>query len=71
MPTRVAYMPLSTYPESVADSAILAAAGFAAALGFELHVRAFSVAIPQMHSPLGGLLLDLPGGLHPLKGSMI
>lgn len=61
MPTRVAYMPLSTYPESVADTAILAAAGFAAALGFELHVRAFSVAIPQMHSPLGGLLLDLPG----------
>jgi len=61
MTTRVAYMPLSTYPESAADRAILAAAGFAVALGFELHVRAFSVDIPQVHSPLGGLLLDVPG----------
>lgn len=61
MPTRVAYMPLSTYPETVTDSAILAAARFAAALGFELHVRAFSVDIPHMHSPLSGLLLDVPG----------
>ncbi len=61
MPTRVAYMPLSTYPESVTDSAILAAARFAAALGFQLQVRAFSVDIPKVHSLLGGLLLDIPG----------
>ena len=61
MPFRVAYMPLPTYPESVADSAILAAAGFAVALGFELHVRAFSVDIPQVHSPLLGMLADIPG----------
>lgn len=61
MPFRVAYMPLSTYPESVADSAILAAAGFAVALGFELHVRAFSVDIPQVHSPVLGMLVDVPG----------
>ena len=61
MPSRVAYMPLPTYPETVADSAILAAAGFAAALGFKLHVRAFSVDIPQVHSPVLGLLVDVPG----------
>ena len=57
----IAYMPLATYPEAVTDSAILAAAGFAAALGFELHVKAFSVDIPQMSSPLGIFLLDVPG----------
>lgn len=61
MPTRVAYMPLPTYPESIPDGAILAAARFAAALGFELHVRAFSVDIPQVHSPLLGVLVDIPG----------
>lgn len=61
MPTRTAYMPLSTYPESVSDNSVLAAAGFATALGFELHVRTFSVEIPQMHSPLGGLLVDVRG----------
>lgn len=61
MPSRVAYMPLPTYPESVADSAILAAAGFALALGLDLHVRAFSVVIPQVHSPVLGMLVDVPG----------
>ncbi len=61
MPTRVAYMPLPTYPESIEDGAILAAAGFAAELGFELHVRAFSVDIPQVHAPLLGVLVDIPG----------
>ncbi len=61
MQARFAYMPLSTYPEPVTDSAILAAVKFAAALGFELHVKAFSVDIPQMQSPLGGFLLDVPG----------
>ena len=61
MPIRVAYMPLATFPEPVADSAILAAAGVAVALGFELHVRAFSVDIPRVHSPLLGVLVDIPG----------
>jgi hypothetical protein len=59
--TRSAYMPLATYPEGVADEKILTAAKFASALGFQLHVRAFSVDIPQIHSPLGGLLFDVPG----------
>jgi nucleotide-binding universal stress UspA family protein len=60
MHKRVAYLPISTYPETVADDAILAAASYAAALGFDLHITAFSVDIPQLHSPLGGLLLDVP-----------
>jgi nucleotide-binding universal stress UspA family protein len=54
-------MPLATYPETVADNAILAAARFAAALGFKLHVTAFSVDIPHVHSPLGGVFIDVPG----------
>lgn len=59
---RVAYMPLSTYPEVVADGATLAAVRFAASLGFELHVGAFSIDVPNVHSPLlGGVLLDVPG----------
>ena len=61
MTTHVAYMPLDTYPETVADSSILAAAGFAVALGLELHVTAFSVNIPQVYSPLGGFLVNVPG----------
>ncbi len=61
MPARLAFMPLGTYPEVIADGAILAAAGFAAALGFKLHVRAYSVDIPQVYSPMGGFLLDVPG----------
>lgn len=61
MPARLAFMPLGTYPEVIADGAILAAAGFAATLGFELHVRAYSVDIPQVSSPMGGFLLDVPG----------
>ncbi|MFO0346096.1 MAG: universal stress protein [Labrys sp. (in: a-proteobacteria)] len=61
MPARLAFMPLGTYPEVIADDTILAAAGFSAALGFELHVRAYSVDIPQVYSPMGGFLLDVPG----------
>jgi nucleotide-binding universal stress UspA family protein len=61
MPARLAFMPLGTYPEVIADGAILAAAGFAATLGLELHVRAYSVDIPQVYSPMGGFLLDVPG----------
>lgn len=61
MPNRVAYLPLSTYPESIADRSILAAAKFAAGLGFQLEVRAFSVEIRRVYSPLGGFLLNVPG----------
>jgi nucleotide-binding universal stress UspA family protein len=61
MPTRIAYMNLNTYPEAISDQAILAAIGFAATLGCSLHVSTFSVDIPQLYSPMGGLLLDVPG----------
>jgi len=61
MKTRVAFMPVATFPEPAPDHAILAAAGFAAGLGCALHVRAYSVEVPQIYSPLGGLFLDVPG----------
>lgn len=59
--TRIAYMPLATYPEPVEDESILAAAGFAAALGCTLHVTTFAIDIPLAPSPLGSLFLDIPG----------
>lgn len=59
--TRVAYMPLATYPEAVTDASIRAAADFAAALECDLQVTTFSVDIPQIYSPLGGLVMDIPG----------
>ena len=64
MPSRIAYMPLNTYPEALPDQSILAAIGFAATLGCSLHVATFSVDIPQLYSPMGGLLLDVPGLVH-------
>jgi nucleotide-binding universal stress UspA family protein len=64
MPNRIAYMPLNTYPEAIADQSIHSAIGFAVTLGFNLHVSTFSIDIPQLYSPLGGLLLDIPGLVH-------
>jgi len=61
MKTSLAYMPLATYPETVADDAILAAAGFAVSLGSTLNVTTFSVDIPRVPSPLAGSLIDIPG----------
>jgi nucleotide-binding universal stress UspA family protein len=60
MSARVAYMPLNTFPDAVSDTAALAAAGFAETLGCALHVTTFTVSIPQMHSPLGGFLINVP-----------
>lgn len=59
--TRIAYMPLATYPEAIAEEAILAAAAFAASLGHALHVTTFAVGIPHVSSALGSLVLDVPG----------
>lgn len=59
--TRFAYMPLNTYPNVMANEAIGSAVGFAASLGCSLHVTTFAVNIPRLSSPLGGLLLDVPG----------
>lgn len=51
--TRVACLPLGTYPEAVADASVLAAADFAAALECGLQVTTFGVDFPQICSPLG------------------
>lgn len=59
--TRIAFMPLNTYPNVMADEAIRPAVGFAASLGCSLHVTTYAVNIPRLSSPLGGLLLDVPG----------
>ncbi len=67
MPIRTAYMPLSTYPEPMDDRAILTAARFAEALGCRLHVKAFCADIPNVYSPLGGMLLDVPGMIRTLE----
>lgn len=61
MKTRIACTPLKTYPDAVSDDAVQAAVGFAASLGATLHVTMFAVNIPQMRSPHGGLVLDVPG----------
>lgn len=61
MKTRIAYLPLTTYPETISDESVMAAVGFAASLTFALHATAFVVRIPQMYSPLGSLLVDVPG----------
>lgn len=61
MRTRVAYLPLSTYPEAPPDESVLAAVGYASSLGCNLYVSTYSVDIPQLYSPMGGLLLDVPG----------
>jgi nucleotide-binding universal stress UspA family protein len=59
--TRIAFLPLNTYPNVMADEAIRPAVGFAASLGCSLHVTTYAVKIPRLSSPLGGLLLDVPG----------
>ena len=59
--TRIAYMPLATYPEAVANGSIQAATAFAASLECRLHVTTFSVGIPQVSSALSGLLLAVTG----------
>jgi len=59
--TRIAYMPLATFPEAVGDASIIAATRFAATFDCMLRVTTFSVDIPQISSPLGGLLIDIPG----------
>lgn len=62
--TPIAYMPLLTYPETVPDDSIRAAAGFAASLGWGLGVTAFAVTLPRVTTGLGDLLLDIPSLVH-------
>jgi nucleotide-binding universal stress UspA family protein len=61
MHEQMAFLPLTTYPETAPDDSILAALGFAASLGVAIHATTFAVSIPQMTSPLGSFLLDVPG----------
>ncbi len=58
--TRIAYMPLATYPEAVPDAAILSGAAFGVTLGCALHVTTFAVEIPRPASPMTNLLIDVP-----------
>lgn len=60
MRMRTAYLPLAPDPETAPDGAILAAVGFAGALGCNVQVTTFAISIPQLGSPLGGFLLDVP-----------
>ncbi|MFN8831350.1 MAG: universal stress protein [Labrys sp. (in: a-proteobacteria)] len=63
--TRIAYLPLATYPEAAADKEILAAAIFGASLGFSLSITTFAVDIPQISAGLlGDFLVDVPGLIH-------
>ncbi len=57
---RLAYMPLVTYPDSVPDDSVASAVAFAAALGCDLHATTFAVDIPNVSTPIGGLLLNVP-----------
>lgn len=57
---RLAYMPLVTYPDLVPNESVAAAVALAVALGCELHVTTFSVEIPRVSSPVGGILLNIP-----------
>lgn len=61
MQTRIAYMPLASYPEAVGDDAIQAAVAFAATLDCALEVTTFAVDLPRVSSGLGDLILDIPG----------
>lgn len=62
--SRIAYMPLATYPEAIADDAIRAAVAFAGPLGCALDVRTFAADLPRVTSGLGDLLIDIPGLVH-------
>jgi nucleotide-binding universal stress UspA family protein len=57
---RIAYLPLTSYPEAVPDESILSALRFVASLGCSLHATTFAVDIPKMSSPLGRYFLNVP-----------
>jgi nucleotide-binding universal stress UspA family protein len=60
MPNRIAYIPLDTHPEAAPDAAVLAATGWAKALGCGIHVATFAVDIPPASVP-GGALIGAEG----------
>lgn len=58
---RLAYLPLITYPDTVSDDSVASTVRLALSLGYELQVTTFSAKIPRVSTPLGALLLDVPG----------
>jgi nucleotide-binding universal stress UspA family protein len=58
---KLAYLPLITYPDTVSDASVATAVRLALSLDCELHVTTFSARIPRVSTPLGALLLDVPG----------
>lgn len=60
MASRIGYLPLITYPETLPDAAILAALGQANAMGLALEAGVFAVDIPQPVTPFGNFALDIP-----------
>jgi nucleotide-binding universal stress UspA family protein len=61
MPDRVAYLPLDTQPDPVADAAILSALEVAAGFGCKVHVTSLAVKVPPVASPLGGFMINIEG----------
>lgn len=59
--TRIAYMPLVSYPDAVADTAIQAALGLARAMGLSVQATAFAVDLPRASSGLGDYLVNVSG----------
>lgn len=57
---RLAYLPIVTYPDPMPDELLEGAIATASTLGYDLHATAFSVEIPRVYTPIGGLLIDVP-----------
>lgn len=60
MTTRIAYMPLSTYPDAATEAAVGAALRWVAMMGLRLDTTVFEAEIPQPVSPFGSIILDIP-----------
>lgn len=58
--TRIAYMPLNSYPDAIPAEPVQAAVGMAGAMGLDLHVATLAVDVPPLNPPLGSLVLNIP-----------
>jgi nucleotide-binding universal stress UspA family protein len=65
--SRIAFMPLASYPEVVPDASIEAAVAFVPALESALNVTTFAVDIPHVPSTLGSMVVDVPGLVRSAK----
>ncbi len=66
-PVRIAYMPLITYPDSQPDESVESGVALATAIGCELHATTFSVDIPRVSAPIGGMLINIPGMVRTIE----